>query len=446
MISEIMYHPPDLGAADNTADEFLELRNITSLPVPLFDPNFATNTWRLRGGVDFEFPAGLELAPRQLLLVVSFDPDNDPALAAAFRAKYGLGPGVRLLGPYRGKLDNGGESIELRRPDAPQTNSGEAPYFVVEKIHFGDSVPWPAAADGKGSSLQRINDAAYGNDPANWIASPPTPGQGGNLNTPPLLAIIEDSSVDEFKLLSFTVAALDDDSPAQHLSFSLDPGSPAGASITPQGMFRWRALEIHGGHAYPITIRVTDDGSPSVSATTTLTVTVNEVNRAQTFIETREKYVKAGGHLSFATAVDADLPAQTLSFGLEDGAPAGAGIDPVTGVFTWSPSLAQAPGSYTVVAWVADDGSPPLSAVQSYTVHVLEPTATLIVADVLLVGNSVQLLWGATPGKTYRVEYKNALDQPAWLPLGEPFRVETGKGAAAYPRSGPTFFRILQLD
>ena len=446
VISEIMYHPPDFGADDNTADEFLELRNITSLPAPLFDPNFATNTWRLRGGVDFEFPAGLELAPRQVLLVVSFDPANDPALAAAFHAKYGLGPEVRLLGPYRGKLDNGGESIELRRPDAPQTDSGEVPYFVVEKIHFRDSTPWPVAADGKGSSLQRINDGAYGNDPANWTASAPTPGQGGSLNTPPVLALIEDSTVDEFKLLSFAAGASDDDRPAQQLLFSLDPGAPAGASITPQGMFHWRPLEIHGGHAYPITIRVTDDGSPGVSAATTLTVTVNEVNRTPTFIETREKYVKAGGHLSFATAIDADLPAQTLSYGLDDGAPAGAGIDPVTGVFTWSPSLAQAPGAYTAVAWVTDDGSPPLSAVHSYTVHVLEPTATLIVVDVMLVGDSVQLLWEATPGKTYRVEYKNALEQAAWLPLGEPFRVETEKGAATYPRSGPAFFRILQVD
>src|SRR5207244_1206170 len=35
IISEIMYHPPDLNAADNSRDEFIELRNITTVPVTL---------------------------------------------------------------------------------------------------------------------------------------------------------------------------------------------------------------------------------------------------------------------------------------------------------------------------------------------------------------------------------------------------------------------------
>ena len=34
-----------------------------------------------------------------------------------------------------------------------------------------------AEADGQGLSLQRIDLAAYGNDPANWQAADPTPGQ-----------------------------------------------------------------------------------------------------------------------------------------------------------------------------------------------------------------------------------------------------------------------------
>ncbi len=43
-----------------------------------------------------------------------------------------------------------------------------------------------------------------------------------------------------------------------------------------------------------------------------------------------------------ATATDADLPANTLTFSLS-GEPAGALIDPVSGVFTWTPSEAQGP-------------------------------------------------------------------------------------------------------
>ena len=43
------------------------------------------------------------------------------------------------------------------------------------------------------------------------------------------------------------------------------------------------------------------------------------------------------------TATDADVPAQNLTFSLDAGAPDGAEIDPVTGVFTWTPTPAQSP-------------------------------------------------------------------------------------------------------
>ena len=40
----------------------------------------------------------------------------------------------------------------------------------------GDSDPWPVEPDGTGYSLSRINQAEYGNDPANWQAAIPSPG------------------------------------------------------------------------------------------------------------------------------------------------------------------------------------------------------------------------------------------------------------------------------
>ena len=53
-----------------------------------------------------------------------------------------------------------------------------------------------------------------------------------------------------------------------------------------------------------------------------------------------------------ATATDHDLPAQTLSFSLV-GAPAGASMTS-GGVFGWTPTEAQGPGSYPFDVVVSD--------------------------------------------------------------------------------------------
>jgi hypothetical protein len=145
--------------------------------VKLQDTNVPPNVWRLREGVDFEFPAGTVIAPGDYLLVVSFDPVNQPATLSAFRSKYHIDPSVPVVGPYRGKLDNGGESIELKKPGLATTN--EVPYVLVERISYLDEFPWSSEADGTGWSLQRAVAGDFGNDPANWTAATPTPGPQG---------------------------------------------------------------------------------------------------------------------------------------------------------------------------------------------------------------------------------------------------------------------------
>ena len=181
VISEIMYHPPDIGTNDNVIEEFIELRNITAQTVHLYDTNYPTNTWRLRNAVDFDFPTNVSLAPGAWLVVVSFDPATNAVALAQFQAKYGTG--ATLYGPWSGKLDNGDESIELKMPDnpelAPGPDYGSVPYVVVDHVHYHDSAPWPTSADGHGDSLHRLSLNSYGNDPINWTASIPTPGAAG---------------------------------------------------------------------------------------------------------------------------------------------------------------------------------------------------------------------------------------------------------------------------
>lgn len=184
VISEFMYHPPDIGTNDNTQGEYIELHNITGVPVPLYDTLHPTNGWKLSAGVDFNFNTNHTIPAGGYLLVVGFDPVTNAAALASFRSTYGTNGDI--VGPWSGKLDNGGESIELLAPDNPQTlppDVGFVPYVMIDRVVYSDAAPWPTNADGFGASLQRVNVIYYGNDPVNWFAATPNAGTSGLVDT-----------------------------------------------------------------------------------------------------------------------------------------------------------------------------------------------------------------------------------------------------------------------
>jgi hypothetical protein len=161
ILNEIHYHPaPGL-------DEFIELQNIAATNVPLYAPGEPTNTWRL-DGLGYTFPPQLTLLPGQYLLLVPVEP-------AFFRTRYDVPAEALVVGPYSGGLQDSGERLKLERPDVADTNG--AGYIVVDELRYNDKAPWPAAADGSGPSLQRLDPNAYGNDPLQWRAAGPTPGR-----------------------------------------------------------------------------------------------------------------------------------------------------------------------------------------------------------------------------------------------------------------------------
>lgn len=189
IINEIMYRPPPLGAVNDTLNEFIELRNVTAQPVPLFDPAHVTNTWQIDGGVAFQFPPNVTLPANGFALVVNFDPSRDLGQLDVFRAKYAVPAGVPIFGPYSGNLDNAGDRVALYKPDPPQTatdpSPGSVPYVLVEDIHYQSAAPWPTDADGAGKSLQRLASTTFADDPASWQAAEPTAGRPNAGDTTP---------------------------------------------------------------------------------------------------------------------------------------------------------------------------------------------------------------------------------------------------------------------
>ena len=161
------------------------------------------------------------------------------------------------------------------------------------------------------------------------------------------------------------------------------------------------------------------------------------------------------------TATDTDVPAQTLSYQLI-APPVGASIDS-RGVITWTPDAAQGPSIYKLTTVVTDNGSPPLSATNRFTVTVRQvkgapvlpgqtsqtsvklttlrvtntatdvnvPTAvkdngvppfasmatamgTPLIESVVTTRDSIVLSWSAVSGKRYRLQFSDGLGGPAW--------------------------------
>ena len=199
-------------------------------------------------------------------------------------------------------------------------------------------------------------------------------------NQAPVLAAIGNQTVGEGQALTLTATASDPNA-GQTLTFSLANGTsgqvPAGATINPaSGAFSWTPTELQGPGTYTFDVVVTDNGAPTLSDRETITVTVNEVNQAPTLTTIGNQAVNEGALLTFtATATDGDVPANTLTYTLQGTIPAGASINPTTGVFTWTPTAAQI-GPHSLTVRVTDNGTPALSAEETITVTVSDVNAT----------------------------------------------------------------------
>ena len=84
---------------------------------------------------------------------------------------------VRVVGGWDGQLSDGGEEVRLLRPDSPPAeNPSLIPTVTEDAIFYDDLAPWPAGADGQGSSLARRVPTSFGGNVASWVAAAATPG------------------------------------------------------------------------------------------------------------------------------------------------------------------------------------------------------------------------------------------------------------------------------
>jgi hypothetical protein len=277
VINEINYHPLSAG------DEFIELKSITNGVLRLYDPANPSNTWRING-IGFDFPANTQVAASGLVLVVAGDP-------TAFRTKHSVPTTVPIFGPYSGRLQGGGETLSLQRPDAPDLNTNTGTLFIpfidVDVVRYDNNPPWPPSADGLGASLERISASAYGNDPINWHASlgGPSPGLENSGNRAPVVSAGPDQVVvasNSPVAVQLAGTASDDGQPNPPgiltLSWSKISGPGTVTFANPAALNTSASFSAPGSYVLRLTA---SDGA--ASAADDLTVTVNAQSQSLSF-------------------------------------------------------------------------------------------------------------------------------------------------------------------
>lgn len=138
VINEIHYDPASLDGA-----EFIELYNAGDTNIPLAG-------WRFTEGIRFTFPRDAELAAGAFAVVA-----KDPAAVKTAFA-------VDAWGPWKGKLDNSGEELELV----------DARDRTVDRITYSEVFPWPLAGGSKADcSIELVHPGVNNGLGGHWRAS-----------------------------------------------------------------------------------------------------------------------------------------------------------------------------------------------------------------------------------------------------------------------------------
>ena len=159
VLNEIMFDPlvPDA--------EYVELFN-TSATV-----SFDLSSWRL-DGLDFIFPEGTIIVPRGYLLLAKN--------LAAFATAYGTNivPGF----VFNGNLQSGGETLALVKPGLTAATD-----VIIDQVRYEGVRPWPAAAQGTGSSVQLMDPSQDNSRVGNWWAVASAAVYSGGSSNPATL-------------------------------------------------------------------------------------------------------------------------------------------------------------------------------------------------------------------------------------------------------------------
>ncbi len=158
-----------------------------------------------------------------------------------------------------------------------------------------------------------------------------------------------------------------------------------------------------------------------------------------------DRIIHAGSLLVISNAAtDVDSPLGGLTFSLLPEAPAGASINPTTGLFTWATTDAEAGSTNQISVRVADNGVPSLTDTKSFLVTVVSRP---LITGITVTNGVVRVTWASLPGQTYQLQCSTNLSGNHWQAVSTGL-VATGDVIThtnAIASSSQQFYRVLAL-
>ncbi len=256
---------------------------------------------------------------------------------------------------------------------------------------------------------------------------------------PPVLQPIPAQSATIGQPFSLNVShyASDPNTPPLPLTYRLTGTVPSGANIgATDGVLNWTPSPGQPTGATSITVMVSDNSSPPNTVSETITVDVFAIvvhPPVLGAIPAQSATIGAPFSLNVAQyASDPNSPPRPLTYSLGSGAPAGASINPTSGIFTWTPSSSQPIGTASITIVVSDNNSPPLTASGTLTIDIAGST---VIHPAVLAAIPAQT---ADVGQGFQLDISSFASDPNTPPLPLTYSLGTGapSGVAINPSTG----------
>jgi hypothetical protein len=239
------------------------------------------------------------------------------------------------------------------------------------------------------------------------------------VTTPPVLTVPDTQTIYAGQTLTVTNSATNSFLPNATYTFKL-LSPPSNASITRNGVLTWATTNTQSSGTNTITVKVTDNSTPALSATNSFVVVVVNPWEPVFLTVPDTQTIYAGQPLDVTvSATNTFFPNATFTFTLLSGMTnVDAGFDdsdlPYDGVLSWTTTTVLKAGTYTNVIKVTDNNSPYYSATNSFEIVVSKPPPPVLTVptQTIYLGQTLDVFLSATnsvfPDATYTYETNSA--------------------------------------